>query len=174
MKATGIVRRIDDLGRVVIPKEIRRTMRIGTGAQLEIFTDEEGGVIFKKYSPMAELALIAQGYATALGRATKATVAVCDRERIVAASGGVKKELLGAYIGENAEKALHDRKADEFSSTRPVGDSGMQITALCPIVAQSEVMGGVLLLSAAPETPEDTERALLQLTAGLLALNFED
>lgn len=176
MKATGIVRRIDDLGRVVIPKEIRRTMRIGTGAQLEIFTDDQGGVIFKKYSPMAELAAIAQGYAQALGRAIKLPAAICDRERIVAVSSGSRRELIGAYIGEGAQDALSTRKTEDFHAARPIGDTEYQIRALYPVIAQSEVMGGVLLLGTGPlmQNTSETELALMRLTAGLLALNFED
>ena len=70
MKATGIVRRIDDLGRVVIPKEIRRTLRIKEGTPLEIFTDREGEIILKKYSPIGELSTFAREYAEALAQTT--------------------------------------------------------------------------------------------------------
>ena len=94
MKATGIVRRIDDLGRVVIPKEIRRTMRIREGDPLEIYTDNDGEVIFKKYSPIGELSGFAGVYAEVLHKTGGAPVVVCDRDHVVAVSGIPKKELL--------------------------------------------------------------------------------
>ena len=92
MKATGIVRRIDDLGRVVIPKEIRRTLRLREGTPLEIFTDREGEIILKKYSPMVELAAFAVQYAEAMAQSTGLMVCIADRDQIIAVSGGPKKE----------------------------------------------------------------------------------
>ena len=94
MKATGIVRRIDDLGRVVVPKEIRRTLRIREGDPLEIFTDREGEIILKKYSPIGELSQFARDYADALGQATGHTVAIADKDQFIVVSGGNRKELL--------------------------------------------------------------------------------
>ena len=88
MKATGIVRRIDDLGRVVIPKEIRRTLRLREGTPLEIFTDREGEIILKKYSPMVELAAFAVQYAEAMAQSTGLMVCIADRDQIIAVSGG--------------------------------------------------------------------------------------
>ena len=103
MKATGIVRRIDDLGRVVIPKEIRRTMRIREGDPLEIFTSNEGDVIFKKYSPIGELANFAAQYAEVLVKGTNLPVIVCDRDGCVAASGISKREVLERRISAELE-----------------------------------------------------------------------
>ena len=94
MKATGIVRRIDDLGRVVIPKEIRRTLRLREGTPLEIFTDREGEIILKKYSPMVELTAFAGQYAEAMAQATGLMVCITDRDQIIAVSEGSKKDLL--------------------------------------------------------------------------------
>ena len=93
MKATGIVRRIDDLGRVVIPKEIRRTLRIREGDPLEIFTDREGEIILKKYSPIGELGTLAKIYAESLSQTLGCTVCITDTDQVVAASGSGKKEL---------------------------------------------------------------------------------
>ena len=93
MKATGIVRRIDDLGRVVIPKEIRRTLRIREGDPLEIFTDREGEIILKKYSPIGELGTLAKLYAESLSQTLGCTVCITDTDQVVAASGSGKKEL---------------------------------------------------------------------------------
>ena len=91
MKATGIVRRIDDLGRVVIPKEIRRTLRIREGDPLEIYTDRDGEVIFKKYSPMGEMGAVSAELAEAMARTASMSCAICDRDAVIAAAGGAKK-----------------------------------------------------------------------------------
>lgn len=110
MKATGIVRRIDDLGRVVIPKEIRRTLRIREGTPLEIFTDREGEIILKKYSPIGELGAFAGQYAESLAQTTGLTVCVCDRDQVIAVSGGSRKELLGKNISHQLETVIEDRE----------------------------------------------------------------
>ena len=102
MKATGIVRRIDDLGRVVIPKEIRRTMRIREGDPLEIYTDREGEVIFKKYSPIGELATFASEYADTLQKTSGMPILICDRDEVIACAGVSKRDFL--------EKTLYDRE----------------------------------------------------------------
>ena len=93
MKATGIVRRIDELGRVVIPKEIRRTQRIRRGDPLEIFTTGDGEVIFKKYSPVGEMNGVAAQYVEVLNRSFALTAFVADRDRILAVSGTGRREL---------------------------------------------------------------------------------
>ncbi len=94
MKATGIVRRIDDLGRVVIPKEIRRTLHIRVGEPLEIYVSGDGEVIFKKYSPLGELSAFASRYAEVLARSIGRPVLVADRDHIIAVSGTARKEFL--------------------------------------------------------------------------------
>ena len=109
MKATGIVRRIDDLGRVVIPKEIRRTLRIREGDPLEIFTDREGEVILKKYSPIGELSSFARQYAESLAQTISCLVCVCDMDQIIASAGNGKKDLQDKYISRQLEKQLGDR-----------------------------------------------------------------
>ena len=110
MKATGIVRRIDDLGRVVIPKEIRRTLRIREGDPLEIFTDREGEIILKKYSPMVELAAFAVQYAEAMAQSTGLMVCIADRDQIIAVSGGPKKEYYQKTISRALELAVSERQ----------------------------------------------------------------
>ena len=109
MKATGIVRRIDDLGRVVIPKEIRRTLRIREGDPLEIYTEKDGEVIFKKYSPMGELSSYAAEICESLYKSTGGTVAVCDRDSMIAVSGGGKKELLEKPVSKALEEIMENR-----------------------------------------------------------------
>ena len=109
MKATGIVRRIDDLGRVVIPKEIRRTMRIREGDPLEIFTDREGEIILKKYSPIGELSQFAGQYAESLAQSTGHLVCITDRDHVIAAAGNGKKEFEGKPISRQLEELIEDR-----------------------------------------------------------------
>jgi AbrB family transcriptional regulator, stage V sporulation protein T len=111
MKATGIVRRIDDLGRVVIPKEIRRTLRIREGDPLEIFVDRDGEVILKKYSPIGELSDFAQEYAEALYENIQQTVLVCDRDNVIALAGGSKKEYMEKPISTLIESCMESRRA---------------------------------------------------------------
>ncbi|MBO7666507.1 MAG: AbrB/MazE/SpoVT family DNA-binding domain-containing protein, partial [Clostridia bacterium] len=117
MKATGIVRRIDDLGRVVIPKEIRRTMRIREGAALEIFTDKEGEVIFKKYSPLGELGTYSAQYAESISKVSGLTVAVCDRDTVVAAYGAGSKDVAERSISEQVSSMLESRKPFSVSES---------------------------------------------------------
>ena len=116
MKATGIVRRIDDLGRVVIPKEIRRTLRIREGDPLEIFTDREGEVILKKYSPIGELSAFARQYAESLAHVSGCLAFICDMDQVIAAAGSGKKEVEEQYISKPLEKVLEARRAQCASS----------------------------------------------------------
>ena len=106
MKATGIVRRIDDLGRVVIPKEIRKTMRINEGSPMEIFTDRQGEIILKKYSPIGEMSLFAKEYAEVLAQTTGMLACITDRDQVVAASGQGSKELTGKSITRELESLI--------------------------------------------------------------------
>ena len=114
MKATGIVRRIDDLGRVVIPKEIRRTLRIKEGTPLEIFTDREGEIILKKYSPIGELSTFAREYAEALAQTTGVLVCITDHDQVVAAAGHGSREIAGKEISKELEESIAAREARCF------------------------------------------------------------
>ena len=122
MKATGIVRRIDDLGRVVIPKEIRRTMRIREGDPLEIYTDRDGEVIFKKYSPMGELGTFVGELAEALSRTAGLSVAICDRDAVIAAAGGAKKDIFEKSISSDLENLMEQRHIYEHDGS----DTGLR------------------------------------------------
>ncbi|MCL4351535.1 MAG: AbrB/MazE/SpoVT family DNA-binding domain-containing protein, partial [Firmicutes bacterium] len=115
MKATGIVRRIDDLGRVVIPKEIRRTLRIREGDPLEIFVDRDGEVILKKYSPIGELGDFAKEYADSLHEAVGHIALIADRDAVIAVSGAPKKEFLNKSLGVLVEKSMEDRKTLSYN-----------------------------------------------------------
>ena len=127
MKATGIVRRIDDLGRVVIPKEIRRTLRLREGTPLEIFTDREGEIILKKYSPMVELTAFSGQYAEAMAQSTGLLVCITDRDQVIAVSGGAKKELLQKNISRQLEadqRQNRQRRHPGGQGVHPAGGRG--------------------------------------------------
>ena len=153
MKATGIVRRIDDLGRVVIPKEIRRTLRIREGDPLEIFTDREGEIILKKYSPIGELGTLAKLYAESLSQTMGCTVCITDTDQVFAASGSGKKELQDQFISRDAEKLLQERgqlvaRAGEPGYIKVTSEMGeYRDEAICPIICEGDVIGSVLLLN---------------------------
>lgn len=154
MKATGIVRRIDELGRVVIPKEIRRTLRIREGDPLEIFTDRDGEVILKKYSPIGELGDFAKEYAEALHQATGHIAVICDKDTVIAVSGGGRKELADKSVSEDLEKLMAARRktaVDVSSGDLPMSITGesLPFTAqtIVPILASGDAIGAVMLLS---------------------------
>ena len=109
MKATGVVRRIDDLGRIVIPKEIRRTLRIREGDPLEIFTDKEGEIILKKYSPIGELSEFASQYAETLAKTTGHIACISDKDTIIAVAGAPKKEYLEKSISNEVERIMEEK-----------------------------------------------------------------
>ena len=151
MKATGIVRRIDDLGRVVIPKEIRRTLRIRDGDPLEIYTEKDGGVIFKKYSPMGELSDFAVQICDALHKTTGSPAAVCDRDAVIAVSGVNRRELLEKRVSGDLERLMETRglySAESGLCTVPVteGDDRWCLAVAAPILSQGDVLGCVTFL----------------------------
>lgn len=172
MKATGIVRRIDDLGRVVIPKEIRRTLRIREGDPLEIFTDREGEIILKKYSPIGELGTFAKEYADSLGQVAGVMVCICDRDAVIAAAGGAKKEYLGKSISPGLEKLIEEREnqqaeAGEKKFVSLVEEDAGQTCSetICPIIAGGDAIGAVILFSRDPKVKMGDMELKLALTA---------
>ena len=152
MKATGIVRRIDDLGRVVVPKEIRRTLRIREGDPLEIFTDKEGEIILKKYSPIGELSSFAQIYTDSLAQATGKTACVCDRDQIIAAAGGAKRELIGKDIHKELEQTIDEREnlvaSENDKKYVEVTDqeTSFKSQVVATIICEGDAIGAVILL----------------------------
>lgn len=179
MKATGIVRRIDDLGRVVIPKEIRRTMRIREGDPLEIYTETGGQVIFKKYSPIGELSFLAAKTAESLLGNTNLTVLVCDRESCVAASGISKKEVLEKDITFEAESLLEKRKAQIIDTTKTtvfaISGTEYPICAVAPIITAGDLLGGVFLLSnEATAAATESDLKLATVAAAFLGKQLEE
>ncbi|NLX63227.1 MAG: stage V sporulation protein T [Clostridiaceae bacterium] len=183
MKATGIVRRIDDLGRVVIPKEIRRTLRIREGDPLEIYTDREGEVILKKYSPIGELSDFAEAYAESLHNTSGHTIAVADRDSIIAVSGGSKKELLEKPLSPDVEKIIENRDmfiAPSIESQRiPVvsdekGGTKYTSQVISPIISEGDAIGAVIMLSTDPKVKMgDVETKLVQSAANFLGRHME-
>ena len=177
MKATGIVRRIDDLGRVVIPKEIRRTMRIREGDPLEIYTDREGEVIFKKYSPIGELMDFAAGYKTC-----NIPVAVCDKDCIIACAGISKKEFLEKKNSGDLETIIEGRNlytANASGEKIFLTDDTQNYYVSCamPIFAEGDVIGCVVSVGSTDGKTEmlgtDTEVKLIQTAAGFLGRQLE-
>ena len=145
MKATGIVRRIDDLGRVVIPKEIRRTLRIREGDPLEIYTDSNGEVIFKKYSPVGELGTFAAQYAEVLSRTADLPTLISDRDHIIAAAGVSKREYTERRITSAVEELIEGRQNYNCTSGRAIKPvEGIERTAaiIYPIIAAGDVTEG--------------------------------
>ena len=182
MKATGIVRRIDDLGRVVIPKEIRRTLRIREGDPLEIFTDHDGQVILKKYSPVGELSAFAKEYAEALAQATGHITCISDKDQIIAISGGSKKEFLDKSISSNLERAIEARNI--VSATRednkfiPILSEGNPDTyhseLISPIISEGDAIGAVIFLGTIKgNTMGEVEEKLAQSASGFLGRQME-
>lgn len=182
MKATGIVRRIDDLGRVVIPKEIRRTLRIREGDPLEIFVDRDGEVILKKYSPIGELGEFAKEYADSLYEAVNHIALIADRDAIIAVSGAPKKEFLNKTLGSLVEKSMEERKTYMFNrgDHKPKGsilgdDEEDKFTAevIAPIISEGDPIGAIIICSREDVKMGDMEIKLAETAAGFLAKQME-
>jgi AbrB family transcriptional regulator (stage V sporulation protein T) len=180
MKATGIVRRIDDLGRIVIPKEIRRTMRIREGDPLEIFTDNNGDVIFKKYSPIGELSGFAAHYCDALYKAAGHAAAICDRDHVIAVSGVPKKELLERRVSPSLDELMEQRKnytytADTSSHVLPVEGVDRKALVINPIIAGGDICGAVMFFcDDTPEPAVSADIKLIQTAAVFLGKQMEE
>lgn len=181
MKATGIVRRIDDLGRVVIPKEIRRTLRLREGTPLEIFTDREGEIILKKYSPMVELAAFSVQYAEAMAQSTGLMVCIMDRDQVIAVSGGPKKDYLQKPVSRQLESAITERLTvmavkEDRSFIPVVADEPEGTTAevIVPIISEGDAIGAVVILSREARAKfTETEMKLATTAASFLGRQME-
>ena len=184
MKATGIVRRIDDLGRVVIPKEIRRTLRIREGDPLEIFTDREGEVILKKYSPIGELGDFAKEYVESLHQSLGHISCVTDKDFIVAVAGGTKKEFLDKSISSDLERIMEQKKTvvanrsedgkiyNIMSNEEDAEKYSSQV--IVPIIAEGDAIGSVILLSKEPNVNMgEMEMKISETAAGFLGKQME-
>lgn len=182
LKSTGIVRRIDDLGRIVIPKEIRRTLRIREGDPLEIFTDNSSNIIFKKYSIIDEISPFAYCYADILSRTLQLPVLITDRDHIVAASGVPKREFMERRITSYVEDLMDSRSCySAYKNTKkflPV--EGLENEALLayPIITAGDVIGSICLLKDSEkdlsESKENLQTTLVKVTSQFLGKHLED
>ncbi|MBQ7840649.1 MAG: stage V sporulation protein T [Lachnospiraceae bacterium] len=180
MKATGIVRRIDDLGRIVIPKEIRRTLRIREADPLEIFTDREGEIILKKYSPIGEMSTFARQYAESLAQVSGHAALIADRDQFIAAAGGCK-QMMGKAISKELEEKIENRESvmatrgdKNFIRVAAEGMDEVANEAIWPIICEGDVIGAVVLANnELKNTMGDVEQKLIQSAAGFLGRQME-
>lgn len=176
MKATGIVRRIDDLGRIVIPKEIRRTLRIRETDPLEIYTENTGEIVLKKYSPVGELSQFAKDYAESLASTTGQIICITDREQIVAVSGAVKKDFMSKQITRELEELIELRTPLVASANRNeyiqiINDTPQEFAseAICPIISEGDALGAVIMLAKdEKQSYSDTEKMLVTSAADFI------
>ncbi|MDD2200818.1 MAG: stage V sporulation T C-terminal domain-containing protein [Firmicutes bacterium] len=181
MRATGIVRRIDELGRIVVPKELRRSLRIHEGDSVEIYVDPKGSVVLKKYSPVAQLKDVASDMAESLSSSSGDVALICDRDTVVAASGPHKEELLGRRVGRAVEKAMVEKQAlmvhfsgggDASSILANEGPDSIAMisAAIAPIIADGDSVGAVIVGTTSNDsTVGDLEESLAITAAGYLA-----
>lgn len=177
MKATGIVRRIDDLGRVVIPKEIRRTLRIREGDPLEIFVDREGEVILKKYSPINELGDFAKEYGEALFDSLGSPVLICDRDAVIAVAGGPKKDYMNKNNSDMIEEAMANRSAKLETNPGSVSlveghEEELSSYTIAPIIAGGDPIGAVIIFSK-DKVIGEIEQKSAETAASFLARQME-
>ncbi len=183
MKATGVVRRIDDLGRVVIPKEIRKVHRIKEGDPLEIFTDKEGEIILKKYSPIGELTEFASTYADTISKTTGHITCITDKDSVIAVAGGLKKDFLEKSLSKELEEVLENK---EVFKSKENNEISIPITqnegreriynsqVIYPIITDGDVVGSVILLAKEPNKKMgDVEDKVAQSAAGFLGTHLE-
>ena len=179
MKATGIVRRVDDLGRIVIPKEIRRTLRIREGDPLEIYTEKDGGVIFRKYSPMGDMQEFAVQMCEAIGDNTGRIAAVADRDSIIALHGAPRRELVDKPNSAALEKLMEQRKNYRYQHGDPLipaieGAEKYHLGVAAPILSRGDLMGCVMLLLEENGQPlPESDQKLAQTAAGFLGRQME-
>ena len=179
MKATGIVRRVDDLGRIVIPKEIRRTLKIREGDPLEIYTEKDGGVIFRKYSPMGDLQDFAAQICDSIGINTGRIAAVADRDSIIALHGAPKRELMDKPNSRELDKLMEQRKNYRYMPGDAMvkaseGSDKYHLGVASPILSQGDLMGCVMLLLGEDGAPmAEADQMLVQTVAGFLGKQME-
>ncbi|MDO4345087.1 MAG: stage V sporulation protein T [Eubacteriales bacterium] len=180
MKATGIVRRIDDLGRVVIPKEIRKTLRIRESDPLEIFTDREGEIILKKYSPIGELGSFAKEYAESLAQTTGHSICITDKDQIIAAAGGMKRECVGRPISGSLESLIGERENVLYNMSDnayvEIFDSSEEKRpqVISPIICEGDAIGAVVMVGKTEKVQMgETERVVAKCAANFMGKQME-
>ncbi|MBR5228745.1 MAG: stage V sporulation protein T [Firmicutes bacterium] len=180
MKATGVVRRIDELGRIVIPKEIRRTMRLRDGDPLEIFIDRDGSVILKKYSPIAELGGFAKEYAESLANASGHSICITDNDQIIAIAGGMKRDCVGRSITMSLEDVIGRRKnvINNASDGEYVNIFDSQeekrSQVISPILCEGDAIGAVVLVGKTDDVVMgEMEQVLAKCAADFMGRQME-
>ncbi len=179
MKATGVVRRVDDLGRIVIPKEIRRTMRMREGDPLEIFTTGNGEIVLKKYSMMGDLTTISQNYADILTKTSGINCVITDQDRIISATGNKKKEMINQTVSYEMEEILNSRMSyfrqfNDEAAKVVVNMSDVVCLAAVPIIASGDIAGLIIFMAESMEVLNEVNKKLLILTANLLVNYLEN
>lgn len=171
MRATGIVRRIDSLGRIVIPKEIRRTMQIREGDSLEIYVETGGDIILKKYSTIDELGKYAQNYANLLSKIVSIPVIILDRERVVSTSKDISKEnIIGKPVSSEFDKLMQKRetyKANKDSVLYPIQGVSHKGLVCVPIISYGDLIGSVILVDENGSVPTETQVKLAEFVSTL-------
>ncbi len=174
MRATGIVRRIDDLGRVVIPKEIRKTLRIREGDPLEIFTAKDGEVILKKYSPIGEMTEFSQEYAETLGETLGHGIVVTDLDSIIATAKLPKKDYKEKSISDELEQLIESRETKHFKDSKLISlhkDDPMEYVSqiIIPIVSSSgDCIGSITMVSKESEALSEADERILKIASNFL------
>ncbi len=183
MRATGIVRRIDELGRVVIPKEIRRTLRIREGDPLEIFTDHDGEVVLKKYSPIGEISAIAKDYTDSLYRTLGHVTLISDRDAVVSSSGAAKKDYVEKPLSADVDQILQNRQLVMFNLS--AGAKMVPVTnddradsyssqIIAPILADGEIVGSLILINRdAGQQMTEVDQKVAETTANIIGRQME-
>ena len=180
MRATGIVRRIDDLGRIVVPKEIRKVLKIRVGDPLEIYTDRDGEIVLKKYSPIGEMTGLAQEYADAIAKASGYKVIITDRDHVVAVAGGVKRDIKGKEVARGMEQVMEEReiivtgKGQKLVNVVEPYDYKELGQVICPIVCDGDIIGSVIILGRNENRqPGEVEIRLASIAAAFLGSQME-
>ena len=173
MKSIGIVRRIDDLGRVVIPKEIRRTLRIREGDPLEIYVQGDT-ILLKKYSPVAELGDFAQEYAESLSETLGHIVLIADRDIVITISGGNKRDFLGKPVGSYLENIMYWEEGEEVTGTLIKNGETYPAQFALPINVQGDIIGTIAIISKDPAVKfGETDIKPVECAASFLAKQLE-
>ena len=182
MKATGVVRKMDNLGRIVIPKEIRRTLRIREGDPLEIFTGNEGEIVFKKYSPISDISIFAKQYAKSLAKTTGKTVCITDKDTVVSVSGSGRRELDAKPISKQLEELIEKReniiaaKGDKnFVNITKEGNEPFTYQVINIIICEGDAIGAVVILTKEQgQNMGELEMKLAGSAAGFLGKQIEN
>ena len=174
LKSTGVVRRIDDLGRIVIPKEIRRNLRIREGDSLEIYSQGSEGITLKKYSQVENIEGFINQYVDAVFSTNKLEIIVTDTEKVIAAAGSFRKDIIGKRIDIRLDERMHRLTTQIFDK-----DNHLEITdnlivktnaILRPIAIYGDVVGSVIIVN---DKITEIEKSLVETSASFISKYLE-